>query len=270
MGFTDGRRVTGLYTAEVVRSERVTPHMVRITFAGDDITRLPQRGFDQWFRLFLPRADGDTDFGAVPEQFGIGGYIKYLTSKSGTRPPVRSYTLRSHRPALGEIDVDFVAHGDQGIAGPWAQRALPGEKIALIDQGRGFDLIDDAGHIVLGGDESALPAIAGILRDLPVDATGLALIEIPTPADEQELNAPAGFEVRWLPRALHPEPATRSIGSRALHALRAHTPDNPLTVQAYIAGEQSLAAEGRRHLVAAGVPKARIVFTGYWKAGREG
>jgi NADPH-dependent ferric siderophore reductase len=302
MGFADGRKVTGLYTAEVVRSERVTPHMVRITFAGDDISRLPVRGFDQWFRLFLPREDGDTDFGAVPEQFGMGGYIKYLTSKSGTRPPVRSYTLRTHRPEIGELDVDFVAHGDEGIAGPWAQRAEPGQKVALIDQGRGFDLLDDADFVVLVGDESALPAIAGILRDLPVDASGLALIEIPTPADEQPLVVPTGFEVRWLPRggsaasadsdvravsdmsavsgvravsdvsvvSGNSAPPHKRVGALALAALRAYAPACPLTVQAYIAGEQSLAAEGRRHLVAVGVPKGRVVFTGYWKAGREG
>lgn len=59
-------------------------------------------------------------------------------------------------------------------------------------------------------------------------------------------------------------------GSLALAALRTHVPTSPTTVQAYVAGEQSLAAEGRRHLLAAGVPKDRIVFTGYWKVGREG
>lgn len=272
MGFSDGRKTTGLYTATVARTEQVTPHMVRITFAGDDISRLPARGFDQWFRLFLPREDGPTNFDAVPEQFGIGGYIKYLTSKSGTRPQVRSYTLREHRPEAGELDVDFVAHGENGIAGPWAQRAQAGEQVALIDQGRGFDPLDDATDFLLVGDESALPAIAGILRDLPRTATGVAIIEIPSTADKQPLQAPLGFDIRWMPRAdahtnhdSHDRP-----GTLALAALQAYVPTSPLTAQAYIAGEQSLAAEGRRYLVAAGVPKDRIVFTGYWKAGREG
>jgi NADPH-dependent ferric siderophore reductase len=266
MGFTDGRKTTGLYTAMVVRTEQVSPHMVRVTFAGDDITRLPVRGFDQWFRLFLPREDGETDFGAVPAHFGIGGYIKYLTSKSGTRPPVRSYTVREHRPAAGELDVDFVAHGDLGVAGPWAQRARVGEQVALIDQGRGFDPLDDATDFLLVGDESALPAITGILRDLPRTATGIAIIEIPADEDQQSLEAPIGFSIRWMSRAGtlgHP-------GTLALAALQAHLPTNPTTLQAYIAGEQSLAAEGRRYLVAAGVPKDRIVFTGYWRIGREG
>jgi NADPH-dependent ferric siderophore reductase len=266
MGFTDGRKTTGLYTAEVVRTERVTPHMVRVTFAGDDLRRLPVRGYDQWFRLFLPRPDGETDFSAVPEQFGMAGYVKYLTSRSGTRPPVRNYTVRELRPAAGELDVDFVAHGDQGVAGPWAQAAQAGERVALIDQGRGFDPIDDTGEILLAGDESALPAIVGILSDLRRDATGVAIIEIPDAADAQPVEAPAGFDVRWLPRA---DPHDRP-GALALEAVRAFTPADPARLHAYLAGEQALAAEGRRHLVAAGVPKSRIVFTGYWKAGRAG
>ncbi len=266
MGFTDGRRITGLSAAEVLRTERVTPHMVRVTLVGDDLARLPVRGYDHWFRLFLPRAEGETDFGAVPEQFGIAGYLKYLTAKSGTRPPVRNYTARAHRPELRELDIDFVAHGDRGVAGPWAQRAEAGEQVVLLDQGRGYDPLDDAGRIVLVGDESALPAIAGILRDLPRDAVGLAIVEIPAAEDAQALDAPDGFEVRWLPRT---EPHG-TPGTLALEALRAFAPDDPARVQGYVAGEQALAAGGRRHLVSVGVPKERIAFTGYWRQGRAG
>ncbi len=266
MGFHDSRKVIGLYTARVLRAETVTPHMVRVTFGGDDLRRLPARGYDQWFRLFLPRADGETDFDAVPQQFSVGGYLKYLTAKSGTRPPFRNYTVRELRGEAGELDVDFVAHGDAGIAGPWARRARPGEQVALIDQGRGFDLLADAGAFLLVGDESALPAILGILRDLPRDARGLAIVETPAAEDAQEAVVPAGVELRWLPRA---DPHDRP-GQAALEALRAHTPEDPATLQAYLAGEQQLVTEGRRHLVAAGVPKQRITFTGYWKVGRAG
>lgn len=266
MGFADGRKITGLYAAEVDRSERVSPHMVRVTLRGDDLARLPQRGFDQWFRLFLPRSDGETDFAAVPEGFGIGGYLKYVTAKSGTRPPFRNYTVRAHRPEVGELDIDFVAHGDTGVAGPWAQRAQPGERVALIDQGRGFDPIDDADSVLLVGDESALPAIAGILRDLPREAEGLAIIEIPDVADQQEVAAPEGVEVRWLPRAS----TQNGPGALALEAVRTWRPAQPGTVQAYLAGEHQLVAESRRHLVSCGVPKERIAFTSYWKVGRAG
>ncbi|WP_345752787.1 siderophore-interacting protein [Microbacterium rhizophilus] len=264
MAFSDARKSRGLYRAQVLRGERVTPHMVRVTFDGDELRRLPRHGFDQWFRLFLPRADGTTDFDAVPEGFGMAGYLKYLMANSHTRPLFRNYTVRMHRPEAGELDVDFVAHGDEGVAGPWAQRARAGERVVLLDQGRGFE-VQDGTHLLVG-DESALPAVLGILRDLPRDATGLALIEIPDPTDAQPVDAPEGFEVRWLPRA---DPHARP-GALALETLRRYAPIDPAALSVYLAGEQALVAAGRRHLVAVGVPKQRIVFTGYWRIGRAG
>lgn len=264
MAFKDARKGRGLYRAEVVRRSRVSPHVVRLTLGGGDLAGFPRHGYDHWFRLFVPRADGPTDFSHLPEQFGMAGYVKYLTTPAGERPVVRNYTVREHREAAGEVDVDFVVHGEDGVAGPWAARAEPGERVALLDQGRGFDLLDDADFHVLAGDESALPAIAGILRDLPRDAQGLALIEVPEAADAQPLDPPSGFEIRWLART----DGGVAPGVTALEALRGFVPENPATLSAYVVGEQALAAEGRRHLVSLGVPKARIAFVGYWRIGK--
>ncbi|PWH05464.1 siderophore-interacting protein [Brachybacterium endophyticum] len=264
MAFLDARRFRGHHLATVARREQVGPHMVRVTLEGEDLTGFTAHGFDQWVRLFLPRTDGPTDYSRVPQGFGIAGALKYLTTGSGVRPPVRSYTIRELRPEAGELDIDFVAHGDEGIAGPWAQRARAGEQVMMIDQGRGFDPDEDASSVLLVGEESALPALLGILRDLPRSTAGTALIEIPEQADAQEHEAPEDVEVRWLPRK---EPHDRP-GVLALEALRELVPSDGARLQAYLAGEQALVAEGRRHLVANGVPKKRIVFTGYWKVGR--
>ncbi len=264
MAFKDARRERGLYRAEVLRTERVTPHMMRVTVAGDDLTRLPHHGYDQWFRLFLPRSSGDTDFSAVPEQFGVASYVKFLlNSPAATRPVVRSYTVRAFRPDAGEVDIDFVTHGDLGEAGPWATRAQPGERVMLLDQGRGFDPLPSAGAHLFAGDESALPAILGILRDLPRDARGVAVLEVIDADDAQPHEAPDGVAVRWIARDDGARP-----GSAALAALQGVPIDDPGTLVAYLAGEQTLPAEGRRHLVSAGVPKNRIVFTGYWRLGK--
>lgn len=264
MAFKDARKGRGLYLAEVSQRVWVSPHVVRVTVAGDDLTRLPQHGFDQWFRLFLPRGNGEADFSRVPDQLGMGSYLKFLASPSGGRPVFRSYTARAFRPEAGELDIDFVVHGDRGVAGPWASRAVPGDRIAILDQGRGFDLLPDTGFHLLVGDESAMPAILGILRDLPRDARGLALIEVPEASDAQPVDGPEGVEVRWLARA----DAHATPGVRALEALRAFVPEDAATLSAYVVGEQALATEGRRYLVSAGVPKSRIAFVGYWRAGR--
>jgi NADPH-dependent ferric siderophore reductase len=221
---------------------------------------LPRRGFDHWFRLFLP---GDGDDGALelaPDRFTTGTYLKFVASGGAKRLTVRNYTVRHHRPESGEVDVDFVVHSG-GVAGPWAAAARPGARVALLDQGRGFDLLPDADFFLLAGDESAQPAVMGILRDLPGDARGLAVIEVAEPADADEGPAPSGVEVRRLFRD-----AGDSAGSLALAEVRAFQPARPETLSAYIAGEHTLAQEGRRHLVAGAVPKQRAVFMGYWRA----
>ncbi|MFY1699936.1 MULTISPECIES: siderophore-interacting protein [unclassified Solwaraspora] len=261
MSFKDAKKHTTLCVVDVVGTKRISPNIIRVTVGGEQLQRLPDHGFDHWFRLFLPQESGETNFD-VPHRADTIGYLKYLRMPAATRPHLRNYTVRAFRPADRELDIDFVVHGDEGVATRWVQRTAPGDTVALLDQGRGYDYPADTTYHLLAGDETALPAIAGILRDLPRDAVGLAVIEIPDPADAQPVDAPTGFEVRWL----HREPGTRP-GSVALAAVTAWTTDTPATVSAYLAGEQALPTTGRRHLVDIGVPKRRITFTGYWRIG---
>ncbi|MGI6879416.1 siderophore-interacting protein [Microbacterium sp. gxy059] len=252
---------SGLIEAEVIRAERVTPHMMRITLGGPDVGRFAFQGFDQWFRLALPVAGGG-ELRRLPQKFGLGGSLRWLMMPKGARPVIRNYTVRDARSDPPEIDVDFVVHGDAGVAGPWAARAQPGDRVALIDQGCGWtDPV--AGRVLLVADESGLPAVAGILRDLPRTARGRALIELFDARDEQPTGAPDGVEVTWLVRGEGEAP-----GSLALPALRELGEVDPATV-AFCVGEQALATGARRHLVReAGLPKGQVTFSGYWRLGR--
>ncbi len=92
------------------------------------------------------------------------GYLRYLRLPKATRPPMRCYTVRELRPEARELDIDFVVHGDAGVAGPWAQRATPGERVALLDQGRGYDPLPGGASHLLAADEAGLPAVAGRCR----------------------------------------------------------------------------------------------------------
>lgn len=189
---------TGLIQAEVVRSERVTPNMVRVTLGGDDLRRFEHRGFDQWFRLALPVGSPD-DLARMPAKFGVGGYLSYLRIPKGHRPVVRNYTVRSFDEPAGELAIDFVAHGTEGVAGPWAAAAEVGDRVAFIDQGCGWAGLECDWNLIIA-DESALPAALGVLRDLPRDATGHAIIELFDERDRQEVEAPEGITVHWLER----------------------------------------------------------------------
>ncbi|WP_028245177.1 siderophore-interacting protein [Pseudoclavibacter soli] len=260
---------SGLVHAEVVRRELVTPHMVRVTLSGDDLRRFVFTGFDQWFRLAIPVRDDGSSLADLPDSFGIGGYLRYLRLPKQTRPVIRNYTVRSFRPAtdaaaLPELDIDFVVHGDQGIAGPWAAAAKPGDAVALIDQGHGWPDQRPADWVLLVADESGLPAVAGILRDLPRDAVGHAFIEVLDERDRQPTGAPRGVQVHWLARSGGEAP-----GSLALPAVQ-QLSFLPGRVSAFAVGEQALAAGVRRHLVRErDVPKGDVTFSGYWRVGRS-
>jgi Siderophore-interacting protein len=258
---------SGLVRTSVVRRELVTPHMVRVTFGGGDLEKFEFQGFDQWFRLAVPTHETGDRFDNLPDRFGVLGYLKYLTTPAGTRPAIRNYTARAFRPESLELDVDFVVHGDEGVAAPWAATVEPGTplaEVALIDQGRGWKPVPHD-EVLLIGDETALPAIAGILRDLPRDARGHAVIEVFDVADKQPLEGPEGVEVHWVVR--DPAIAPGAVALPALSVL-----DFPIhRTYAFAAGESSLATGARRYLVEQrGVPKQHVTFCGYWKLGKAG
>lgn len=248
----------GPMRVQVTRSERISPCIQRVTFSGDDLERLRWRGFDQWVRLFLPTSD-PTSLDHVPERITKGTYARLLTVPARRRPSVRSYTLRAWRPEECEVDVDFVLHGDAGVAGPWAASAKPGDGAALLDQGCGWPE-PSAENLLLAADETGLPAIVGVLRDLPRTARGCALVEIPDPADAQAVDLPSGMELLWLVR-----PADVAPGAMILAELPRL--DLPRTNRhAFAVGESALATGVRRHLVRhCGWGREEVTFCGYWK-----
>ncbi|MGV2900042.1 siderophore-interacting protein [Microbacterium sp. AGC62] len=262
---------TELIHLTVLRSERLSAHWIRLTLGGGEIEKFRPMGFDQWFRLFLP-IGGDAGLERVPAKANkMFGYLKFLRIPDGERPVMRNYSVRAYRAATAEagaeIDVDFVLHGSaaDGTAGPasrWAEICQPGEHVLIIDEGLTFNPQRGTDRVVLVGDETALPAIASISASLPADATGTAIIEVPSEEDALEFPHPSGLEVVWLVR-----PHDVAPGALALQALgRTALPDAPF--HAYAAGEQALASGARKHLVGErGVDKNAVSFCGYWKIG---
>ncbi|WP_265522110.1 siderophore-interacting protein [Oerskovia flava] len=254
-------------TAEVVASQRVSPHVVRVTVGGEGVGRIAPMGFDQWFRLFLPREGQDAL--RLPTSSSGLWYVQYLATPKARRPHVRNYTVRALRPEAGELDIDFVAHGETGPASRFALRSRPGDRVGILDQGIGYNPRAPHDWTLLVADETGLPAVAGICESLPDDARGLALVEVPDLADAQEFRTPPGVEVRWLARSHHGAGADDATpGALALATLvTAELPSGP--VYAYAVGESALATGARRHLVNdRGVPKQSIDFVGYWREGR--
>lgn len=266
--------VQELLHATVLRTERLSPHWMRITIGGGELDRFRTMGYDQWFRLFLPLG-GDEGLERLPAKANkMFGYLKYLRIPDGMRPVMRNYSVRAFRPATAdagpELDIDFVLHGSaaDGTAGPasrWAETCAPGESVVIIDEGLSFNPERGTERVVLVTDETGLPAVASICASIPETATGIAIIEVPDAADALAFPHPDGVDVRFIVRSDSDKPGEPALA--ALVALGAdELPAGPF--HAYIAGEQALPTSARRHLVAdRGVEKDRISFCGYWRVG---
>ena len=241
----------------LVRRERVTPGFVRVTLGGAGLSAYEPLGDDQWFRLFLPHPDGQVRTMAMD----VRSVLAYSVTPPSRRPLVRNYTTWAFRPEGPEMDVDVFADGHHSGPGlDWLENADLGSEAALLDEGCLYRPPADVTRHLLVGDESALPALLGILRDAPADWRGDAIIEVADPADRRDVTLPAGATLQWVARA------PGRPGEAAAEAAEALAVE-PLGY-AYLAGPAALVKRLRRHLVAAGLGKPRIDFTGYWREGR--
>ncbi|MBF4602749.1 siderophore-interacting protein [Curtobacterium sp. VKM Ac-2884] len=257
-----------LFRARVLRTERTTPSMQRVTVTGDDLHEFPFLGFDHWFRLFTGRPDQDAF--RMPDLDGKKWWPTFLAIPEEVRPHCANYTVAAFRPmpdGTAEMDIDFVVHTDadgepEGRAAIWACGARPGDQLAMLDQGCIFDCPDDTSEIVIAAEETGLPGVLGIAASLPRNTVGRIIQEVPTAGDVREIDAPAGVAVTWIIRDEVDHHAVP--GRAALAELQRHVPVDDRGY-AFVVGESTLATEGRRHLHRAGLPKARITFSGFWK-----
>lgn len=256
-----------IVSAHVLGSKQISPNFVRVTIGGDDLRGFTAMGFDHWFRMFLP--DPELTGFRLPTSAGHLWYAQFKLIPKDVRPVLRNYTVREFRPAGGlfgdgpELDIDFASHGDLGPASAWANSCAPGDPLGLLDEGLIYNPTPDARWHLLVGDESALPAIVGILRSVDPGLPVRAYIEIPHTDDRQDVPVGEHAEVHWLVRD---DPSAKP-GELALATVRAaDLPDGPSYT--FVAGESDLATGVRRHLVNdRRVPKSDIAFTGYWRHG---
>ncbi|MFF2108205.1 siderophore-interacting protein [Rhodococcus koreensis] len=233
-------------TLTVLRTEWLTPHMVRVIL-GDP-------GFDS----FVPNACTDA-------------YAK-LEFGSPEAPVLRTYTIRSVDPSAREIAIDFVVHGDAGVAGPWAAAAAAGDILTLRGPGGAFAPDPAADWYLFAGDETAIPAISASVEKLDASAVGRVIIEVAGSDDEIAFDAPAGVDVTWIHRG---DTADR-IGDEAsgdnapLVAAVRDTEWLPGDAQVFIHGEAQAVMHNLRSYVRneRGVPARSASISGYWRRGR--
>ncbi|MGW8729837.1 siderophore-interacting protein [Streptomyces sp. NPDC055808] len=251
------RKAPKINEARVVRTERITPHMVRVVLGGESLA-----GFgvgehtDHYIKLLFP-APGVS----YPEPFDME--LIRAEFPRAEWPSTRAYTVRDWNAGSGELTVDFVVHGDEGLAGPWALRVEPGETVRFLGPGGGYAPDPAADWHLLAGDESALPAIAAALERMPAGAVVHAFVEVAGPEEEQKISAPDGVTVTWLHRG------EAAVGSQLVGAVKdLEFPAGD--VHAFVHGEAGFVKELRALLrVERGVPRERLSISGYWRLGQD-
>ncbi|MER5448180.1 siderophore-interacting protein [Streptomyces sp. NPDC002766] len=250
------RRPRKPHSAQVVRTERLTPHMQRVVLGGEGLAEFAaDTCTDHYVKLLFPPSEGVT----YPEPFDMERIREELPREQW--PVTRTYTVRAFDPETRELTLDFVIHGDEGLAGPWAMRVQPGETVRFMGPGGAYAPDVSADWHLLVGDESALPAIARSLESLPGGTTAHAFVEVAGPEEEQKIDS--DIEVVWLHRG------DRPVGETLLEAVRSFDfPEGRL--HAFVHGEAHFVRELRRLLrVEREIPREDLSISGYWRLGHN-
>jgi NADPH-dependent ferric siderophore reductase len=231
---------------DVLRVVDITPRMRRITLGGPELAGFVSLGSDDHIKLMFAQNAAEQAALQSPT-FSIKG--------DGPQPAMRDYTPRRFDLSLGELDIDFVLHGD-GPASTWAEQAQVGQHL-YIGGPRGSMIVPDIfDSYLLIGDETALPAIARRLEELPAGRRVLAVIEIADAAEQQTLQSAAEVEVIWVLRGqvdLLDTVRTLTLPSGALYT--------------FVAMETKLSRQVRRVLLDTHkVDEAFLKAVGYWRA----
>ena len=258
-----------IHTFDVIRTEQITPHMVRVILGGNGFdTFTPGEFTDSYVKVVVVPSGVDVD--ALPHPLTIDSFSDLDAAR---QPTVRTYTVRRADPGSREIAIDFVVHGDGGVAAPWAENAKPGDPAYLMGPSGAYSPDPDADWHLFAGDEAAIPAISVALESLPADAIGQAFIEVAGPDDEIALTGPDGVKINWIYRGGRADLVSDDqAGDNApLIAAVRDAQWLPGQVQVFIHGE----AQAVMHNLRPYIRKERGVeakwassICGYWRRGR--
>lgn len=245
-------------TVQVKRVERLSELFVRVTFTGEDLRDFVSGSFDDHVKVFIG-PDGVS--APVLPTVGPDGVV---FPEGVARPAARDYTPRRYDPQALELDIDFVLHGD-GPAGTWAAQAQVGQVLGIGGPRGSFVVPMSFDWHVLIGDETALPAIARRLEELPANAQAIVLVEVPDASSHIALNTQAQATVRWLHRD-----GTEAGKSTLLPEAARELALPPGEGYVWVAAESAVARAVREVMVGThGIEKSRIRAASYWKRGAQ-
>ncbi|VEI13514.1 siderophore-interacting protein [Trueperella bialowiezensis] len=240
--------------ATVTHKERISRDLIRLSFDCPGLKGADLPFTDHYIKLLFVPEGADYEW-----PYDVANIRE--TKPREMWPVTRTYTLRHVDTEEGTFTADFVTHGTQGLAGPWAEHAKVGDAIGFLGPGGAWRPDSKYEHFVFAGDESAAPAICAGLEALPEGASATAYIEI---ADDDAKFAVPGSEhitVNWVKR----DGATH--GTALIEAVRAGGYPEKKTAW-FIHGVAEMVKDTRRFLFVDGdVAKEDASISGYWRLG---
>lgn len=256
-GLPSGEMQADFRELRVLAVADIAPRMRRLTLAGQDLGRFASLD-DLHVKLYVPPPGS-----ARPAWPRLAADGRLIWPDPPHRPAQRAYTIRSIDAQKGVLDMDFVLHAHGGPGARFAKRAQPGDFCGISGPGGGG--MPAARWMLLMGDETALPAIARMLENMPPYTAGAAIIEVDGPASRVPVTAPPGFTLRWLHRG--EEGASSNSGLRAALAEITWPAHDDRFVWA--ACERAAADEIRRELRTIGLERAQYRVAAYWHHGKS-
>ena len=234
----------------------VSARLISVLVTGDELDGFAAAAPTSHLKVFLPAEGEDAPNLPAPGPDGTP------VAPDGPAPVVRTYTPRRYDPATRTLEIQFLLHG-AGPASEWAQRAKPGDELAVAGPGGRFSLEPAADHWWLAADESAIPAVGTLLEALPETTAADVHLEVDGPEDEVEFTGPAKTTISW-----HHRRSPEAFGAELADAARGATiPDG---ARVWVACEAAAMRDIRRYLITdRQLPPSSLVTRGYWRAGEQ-
>ena len=236
---------------QVLRTHTLSANIRRITLGGPELADFVSASFDDHVKLMLP-APGQNTL-VLP----VAGPNGPELPPGAPKPVMRDYTPRRFDSQAYELDIEFALHGD-GPAARWASQAQAGQEVGIGGPRSSLVIPSDFDWHLLIGDETALPAIARRLEELPAGSQVLAVLAV-AEADRRALASAAQVQVQMHWVAPEGEALLATLRSLALPAGVGY---------AWAAGEARSMAAVREVLIhTLGIDRQHCRCAAYWKEG---
>ncbi len=164
---------------KVVESYKLTPHLQRIRFTGEDLKDFPRDEEGAYVKVII-------------------GQTKKEIELSGKRPKMRSYTIADFDDKNHVLTLDFMIGHHEGFTSHWAANAKVDDEIVIAGPGprKIYDFPET--DYLLFGDLTSVNAIFAYLKRAPKLATGDAYIAISSDEDKLAIDFDNGINLHWI------------------------------------------------------------------------